>query len=101
MNSLGRGELRMRVASRSSPERAVAGLLGPRYACDLFDTVLSADDDGDHGLESATESSARTAEDDVGDEEEDEDDEEEAATSASGIAWMFMRRGGEIEYHVR
>ena len=104
MTALGNGALRMRVASVASPERAVVGFLAPRFSCDLFDTVLAAEDGDDDEDDEA-------AEDNVGDvsgnsldgqESEDvQEDVDEEGHNASGMAWMFMKKDGEIEYHVR
>eukprot|EP00095_Tigriopus_kingsejongensis_P008579 maker-scaffold167_size293163-snap-gene-1.25 protein:Tk08579 transcript:maker-scaffold167_size293163-snap-gene-1.25-mRNA-1 annotation:"short gasrtulation" len=41
MEALGRGLLRMSVASIAFPELSVSGSLGPRFSCDLIDGVLS------------------------------------------------------------
>ena len=102
MTALGNGALRMRVASVASPERAVVGFLAPRFSCDLFDTVLAAEDEDNDD---------EAAEDNVGDvsgnsldgqgNEDDQEDVEEEGHNASGMAWMFMKKDGQIEYHVR
>ena len=114
MAALGNGALRMRVSSVNSPERAVVGFLAPRFSCDLFDTVLAEDDDDDDD-ESVDDGGAddnagggddvaAIADDNSLDVEEDGDDQEDAdaeGENASGMAWMFMKKDGEIEYHVR
>ena len=104
MAALGNGALRMRVASVASPERAVVGFLAPRFSCDLFDTVLAAEDeDGDNGDEAAEDNVGDVSENslDGRENQEDQQDVDEEGHNASGMAWMFMKKDGEIEYHVR
>ena len=109
MAALGNGGLSMRVSSSSSPERAVVGYLAPRYSCDLFDSVLAGDDDDESdenvGGGSIQEGNDDAESDDVplhGEEDEiNQRDTADAEEKASGMAWMFMKKDGEIEYHVR
>ena len=83
----------------------------PRFSCDLFDTVLAADDDDDESdddnddVGSADDDGDVAADDDSLDVEQDEGDQADTDSdqgeNASGMAWMFMKKDGEIEYHVR
>ena len=102
MAALGNGALRMRVWSASSPERAVVGFLAPRFSCDLFDAVLAEDDDDDG--ESDDDEIVSNADDnslEVVDDGEAQAESDAEGGNASGMAWMFMKKDGEIEYHVR
>ena len=78
MAALGHGQLLMTVTPGRSPGHAVSGYLAPKFACDLFDCVLSS---------LAVDSN--------------DEDSKSVDSAARGIAWLLMRKDGDIQYHVR
>lgn len=79
MAALGHGQLLVTVTPGRSEDHAVSGYLAPKFSCDLFDCVLSplAVDTNDEDSISPLDSPTR------------------------GIAWLLMRKDGDIQYHVR
>ena len=47
MEALGKGNLKVKVSTKSSPMLEVSGSLAPRFACDMFDSVLAPGENED------------------------------------------------------
>lgn len=81
MEALGRGHLRMTVASRNFPHLGVEGHLGPRFSCDLIDSVLSPVDEN-VGFEEIASMNPRVF-------------------PQRGVAWLVPKTNGELDYHIQ
>ena len=80
LSALGRGDLKMTVSTERSPDLGVSSYLAPRFACDLFDSVMSPHK-GDHDGDSIA--------------------AESKDTPLRGMAWFLMTYDGELKYHIK
>ena len=71
MRLLLRGQLILTVYAKRSPEQKLRGAIGPRIACDIFDSLMTSDGSLQQPI---------------------------VSTTATGLAWMYIGKEGNINY---
>lgn len=84
MRLLLRGQVQLTVHSKRAPEQRLRGTVGPRIACDIFDSLVTPAD-------------ALPAE------ESPSQHQQSSGTSskALGLAWMYVGQTGSLHYRIR
>jgi len=73
MRLLLRGQLILTVYAKRNPEQKLRGAIGPRIACDIFDSLITSDGSLQQPI---------------------------VPTTATGLAWMFIGKDGNFNYRV-